>query len=146
MADEVRKKILDAGLAGRRVLVTAGAAGIGLAIVERLLTHDARVFICDVDEPAIASFSNANPKAGTIKADVSSESDVDRMFTAARAELGGLDALINNAGIAGPTGGVVLLLCEVRHHRADAKPGQRTWPCEHPGQCHIARHYRRSAD
>src|SRR5579863_6229370 len=106
MADEVRKKILDAGLAGRRVLVTAGAAGIGLAIVEQLLTHDARVFICDLDEPAIASFSNANPKAGTIKADVSSESDVDRMFTAVRAELGGLDALINNAGIAGPTGGV----------------------------------------
>ena len=106
MADEVRKRGLDAGLAGRRVLVTAGAAGIGLAIVERLLSHDARVFICDVDEAALTSFRKVNPNAGTIKADVSSESDVDRMFAAVRAELEGLDALINNAGIAGPTGGV----------------------------------------
>ena len=106
MADEVGKRGLDAGLAGRRVLVTAGAAGIGLTIVERLLSHDARVFICDVDEAALTSFRKVNPNAGTIKADVSSESDVDRMFAAVRAELEGLDALINNAGIAGPTGGV----------------------------------------
>ena len=106
MADQVQKRGLDAGLAGRRVLVTAGAAGIGLAIVERLLSHDARVFICDVDEAALTSFRKVNPNAGTIKADVSSESDVDRMFAAVRAELEGLDALINNAGIAGPTGGV----------------------------------------
>jgi NAD(P)-dependent dehydrogenase (short-subunit alcohol dehydrogenase family) len=106
MADEVRKRGLDAGLAGRRVLVTAGAAGIGLAIVERLLSHDVRVFICDVDEAALTSFRKVNPNAGTLKADVSSESDVDRMFAAVRAELEGLDALINNAGIAGPTGGV----------------------------------------
>jgi NAD(P)-dependent dehydrogenase (short-subunit alcohol dehydrogenase family) len=106
MADEVRKRGLDAGLAGRRVLITAGAAGIGLVIVERLLSYDARVFICDVDEAALNSFKKANPNAGTIKADVSSESDVDRMFAAVRAELEGLDVLINNAGIAGPTGGV----------------------------------------
>jgi NAD(P)-dependent dehydrogenase (short-subunit alcohol dehydrogenase family) len=106
MTDGVRKSNLDAGLAGRRVLVTAGAAGIGLAIVERLLFHDARVFICDIEEAALASFGEAHPGAGKIKADVSSEPDVDRMFDAVRAELGGLDALINNAGIAGPTGGV----------------------------------------
>jgi NAD(P)-dependent dehydrogenase (short-subunit alcohol dehydrogenase family) len=106
MADEAKKSAMDAGLAGRRVLVTAGAAGIGLAIVERLLFHSARVFICDIDELALASFSKANARTGAIKADVSNESDVDRMFAAVRAELGGLDALINNAGIAGPTGGV----------------------------------------
>ncbi|MEP2118337.1 SDR family oxidoreductase, partial [Bauldia litoralis] len=46
------------------------------------------------------------PDAGRIKADVSDEGDVDRMFDAAAEKLGGLDALINNAGIAGPTGGV----------------------------------------
>ncbi|MEQ9691039.1 MAG: SDR family oxidoreductase, partial [Bauldia litoralis] len=40
------------------------------------------------------------------KADVSDEGDVDRMFDAAAEKLGGLDAQINNAGIAGPTGGV----------------------------------------
>jgi NAD(P)-dependent dehydrogenase (short-subunit alcohol dehydrogenase family) len=97
---------LDMGLAGRRVLVTAGAAGIGLAVVERLLGHQAKVFVCDVDDATLRSFSKANPQAGTIKADVSSEADVDRMFAGVQTALGGLDALINNAGIAGPTGAV----------------------------------------
>jgi NAD(P)-dependent dehydrogenase (short-subunit alcohol dehydrogenase family) len=97
---------LDLGLAGRRVLVTAGAAGIGLAVVERLLDHEAKVFVCDVSDATLLSFSKANPQAGAIKADVSSEADVDRMFAAVQASLGGLDALINNAGIAGPTGAV----------------------------------------
>jgi NAD(P)-dependent dehydrogenase (short-subunit alcohol dehydrogenase family) len=97
---------LDMGLAGRRVLVTAGAAGIGLAVVERLLGHEAKVFVCDVNDATLYSFSKANPQVGAIKADVSSEADVDRMFAAVQATLGGLDALINNAGIAGPTGAV----------------------------------------
>ena len=77
---------MDAGLAGRRVLVTAGAAGIGLAIVERLLSHEARVFICDIDDAALHLFQQGQSDAGTIKADVSSESDVDRMFAAVRAD------------------------------------------------------------
>jgi NAD(P)-dependent dehydrogenase (short-subunit alcohol dehydrogenase family) len=97
---------LDAGLAGRRVLVTAGAAGIGLAIVKRLLAHGAHVFVCDVDEVALGSFAKSNPQAHAVNADVSSDADVDRMFAGVRDNLGGLDALINNAGIAGPTGAV----------------------------------------
>ena len=96
----------DTGLPGRRVLVTAGAAGIGLTVVEQLLAHGARVFVCDVDEATLHSFAKANPQADAIKADVSNEADVDRMFAAVRASFGGLDALINNAGIAGPTGAV----------------------------------------
>lgn len=97
---------LDAGLAGRRVLVTAGAAGIGLAIVERLLAYGTRMFVCDVDDAVLASFVKSHPHAQAIKADVSSEADVDRMFAALRAAFGGLDVLINNAGIAGPTGAI----------------------------------------
>jgi NAD(P)-dependent dehydrogenase (short-subunit alcohol dehydrogenase family) len=97
---------LDAGLSGRRVLVTAGAAGIGLAIVQRLLRHGARVFVCDVVDATLETFNKAHPQAGAIKADVSNEADVARMFAAIKAELGGLDALVNNAGIAGPTGAV----------------------------------------
>src|SRR6516164_1490450 len=97
---------LDMGLAGQRVLVTAGAAGIGLVVVEWLLGHKAKVFVCDVNDATLHSFSKAYPQAGVIKADVSSEADVDRMFAAVQATLGGLDALINNAGIAGPTGAV----------------------------------------
>src|SRR5580704_14853571 len=106
MTGAARATSLDGGLAGRRVLVTAGAAGIGLAIVERLLAHEASVFVCDVNDATLHSFNKAHPQAGAIKADVSNETDVDRMFAAVKSTLGGLDALINNAGIAGPTGAV----------------------------------------
>jgi NAD(P)-dependent dehydrogenase (short-subunit alcohol dehydrogenase family) len=97
---------LGAGIAGQRVLVTAGAGGIGRAIASRLIRHGARVFVCDVSDAVLEAFAADFPAGGRIKADVASEADVDRMFVAAEAHLGGLDALINNAGIAGPTGGV----------------------------------------
>jgi len=97
---------LTAGLSGQRVLVTAGAAGIGLAITDRLVRHGARVIVCDVDEAALFAFRKTHPDSPAETADVSSEADVDRLFAAASAAFGGLDALINNAGIAGPTGGV----------------------------------------
>ncbi len=97
---------LDAGLGGRRVLVTAGAAGIGLAIVERLLSHGARVLVCDVADASPEAFARAHPQAPAVKADVSSEADVERLFLKVKADFGGLDALVNNAGIAGPTGAV----------------------------------------
>ncbi len=91
---------------GTRVLVTAGASGIGRAISDLLIAHGARVHICDVSDPFLADFAKAWPAAGRSKADVASEADVERMFTEVRASLGGLDVLVNNAGIAGPTGGV----------------------------------------
>ncbi|MCP4380488.1 MAG: SDR family oxidoreductase [Hyphomicrobiales bacterium] len=97
---------LAAGVGGQRVLITAGAAGIGRAIAERLHAHGARIFVCDVDDEALAAFGRDLPDAGCIRADVADEGDVDRMVGAAGDNLGGLDALINNAGIAGPTGGV----------------------------------------
>ena len=94
------------GLSGQRVLVTAGAAGIGFAIASTLTGLGARVAICDVSGEAIAQARTALPKLFACKADVSSDGDVDTMFALVAKELGGLDALINNAGIAGPTGGV----------------------------------------
>lgn len=97
---------LAQGLAGQRVLVTAGAAGIGRAIVKRLAVHGAKLFICDVSDEALADFRAELPDAGAINADVSNADQVDRMFDAAAGHLGGLDALINNAGIAGPTGAI----------------------------------------
>jgi NAD(P)-dependent dehydrogenase (short-subunit alcohol dehydrogenase family) len=91
---------------GLRVLVTAGAGGIGRAIVDMLTVHGARIHICDVADDAIAEFRRAHPSHGVTKADVSSEADVERIFADLGETLGGLDALINNAGIAGPTGAV----------------------------------------
>jgi NAD(P)-dependent dehydrogenase (short-subunit alcohol dehydrogenase family) len=88
---------------GLRVLVTAGAAGIGRAFAETFATAGARVFICDVDPSALSAFRTAHPGIGTTEADVADPAEVDKMFDAAAAVLGGLDVLINNAGIAGPT-------------------------------------------
>ena len=92
------------GLEGKRAIVTAGAGGIGRAIARALMAAGARVHICDVDEAGIAAFEAAAPGLGATLADVADEAQVDRLFDEAEAALGGLDILINNAGIAGPTG------------------------------------------
>ena len=94
------------GLAGQRVLVTAGAGGIGLAITETLTALGARVAVCDVSDEALAAARARRGVEAAVRADVSDEAEVDAMFEAVAAALGGLDALINNAGIAGPTGGI----------------------------------------
>jgi NAD(P)-dependent dehydrogenase (short-subunit alcohol dehydrogenase family) len=88
---------------GQKVIITAGAAGIGLAIAKQFLDHGAQVFICDVDKDALDAFRQLYPKAKAIIADVADEKQVDRLFDEATAFLGGLDVLVNNAGIAGPT-------------------------------------------
>lgn len=92
--------------AGLRVVVTAGASGIGRAISDLLIDGGARVHICDVSDEFLADYRSAHPGFGATKADVASDADVARLFGEVQQTLGGLDALINNAGIAGPTGGV----------------------------------------
>ena len=91
---------------GLRVLVTAGASGIGRAISDLLIARGARVHICDVSDDFLAEFRSAHRDSGATKADVASEADVLRLFAEVESSLGGLDVLVNNAGVAGPTGGV----------------------------------------
>jgi NAD(P)-dependent dehydrogenase (short-subunit alcohol dehydrogenase family) len=91
---------------GLRAVVTAGAGGIGRAIADALIANGARVMICDVDRAALDAFRAAHPGAGATFADVAVDDDVARLFGEAQALLGGLDVLVNNAGIAGPTGAV----------------------------------------
>jgi NAD(P)-dependent dehydrogenase (short-subunit alcohol dehydrogenase family) len=86
-----------------RVLVTAGAAGIGRAFAETFGDAGAKVFICDIDQAALDAFHAARPEIGACLADVSDPKAVDALFDAATVFLGGLDVLINNAGISGPT-------------------------------------------
>ena len=81
---------------GLRVLVTAGGAGIGRAIAQTFRDHGARVHTCDID---------AKTKPDTVT-DVSVVGQVDKLFEEVQKNLGGLDVLVNNAGIAGPTGKV----------------------------------------
>ncbi len=88
---------------GLRVLITAGAAGIGRAMASLFHEHGARVHICDIDEQALAECGRTLPAVTQTIADVSRHADVERLFADVRASLGGLDVLVNNAGIAGPT-------------------------------------------
>ncbi len=94
---------MDVSAQGLRVLVTAGAAGIGRAITQTFAEHGARVHICDVDETALAGAKRALPAVTQTVADVARLADVERLFADVKRELGGLDVLVNNAGIAGPT-------------------------------------------
>jgi NAD(P)-dependent dehydrogenase (short-subunit alcohol dehydrogenase family) len=95
---------MNTSAAGLRVLVTAGAAGIGRAIAQAFVAHGARVHICDVDRGALEEAKRVLPQVTQSVTDVASPAEVDRLFADVKRELGGLDVLVNNAGIAGPTG------------------------------------------
>lgn len=97
---------MDMGLSGARVIVTAGAGGIGLEIARAFLAEGARVEVCDVDAAALARLSATDPNLGAHRCDVAERGDVKTFLETAIGRLGGLDVLVNNAGIAGPTGRV----------------------------------------
>lgn len=88
----------------KRVLITAGASGIGLAMAQAFSAAAATVMVCDADEAALQRLRLDLPGIATCQADVSNEGDVERLFHELDRQLGGLDVLVNNAGIAGPTG------------------------------------------
>ena len=91
---------MELNLSGARVIVTAGANGIGRAIVDGFLSEGARVATCDIDETALASLPG---EVMARRVDVA-DADALRAFVAAAIDaLGGLDCLVNNAGVAGPT-------------------------------------------
>jgi NAD(P)-dependent dehydrogenase (short-subunit alcohol dehydrogenase family) len=87
----------------RRVLVTAGASGIGKHIAAAFLAGGDRVYACDIAADALAAAAADLPGLETGLCDVGDRAAVERMVAEAAAELGGLDILVNNAGIAGPT-------------------------------------------
>ncbi len=98
--------------AGLRVLVTAGASGIGRVIAETFASAGARIHICDISAQALDGCACEQPDWGMTRCDVSSEEEVNQLFVDAKHHLGGLDVLVNNAGIAGPTAGVDEMLGE----------------------------------
>jgi len=88
------------GLSEKRVLITGGAAGIGAATAARFLEEGSRVVVLDRDDAAIDRLKSELPGiTGFLQADVSDPDDVGRGFEELQALLGGLDILINNAGI-----------------------------------------------
>ncbi len=84
----------------QRVLITAGASGVGRAMAEAFAARGARVWVADVDGSAL----NTCPDGwGRSRVDVADEAAMAAMFDAIRQEWGGLDVVCANAGIAGPT-------------------------------------------
>ena len=94
---------MELRLDGKRAVITAGAAGIGRVTLETLVEAGAKVVTCDVDQAAIDRLRGEIPTVPAIVADAAEPADIDRLFALANEQLGGLDILINNAGIAGPT-------------------------------------------
>jgi NAD(P)-dependent dehydrogenase (short-subunit alcohol dehydrogenase family) len=96
-------------LAGKRVVVTAGGNGIGLEIARAFAAAGSRVVVCDIRPESLELLAENLPDVHSCIADVSREEDVASMFEFVDRKLGGLDVLVNNAGIAGPTGGIETL-------------------------------------
>jgi NAD(P)-dependent dehydrogenase (short-subunit alcohol dehydrogenase family) len=90
----------------QRVLVTAGASGIGREIARAFAANGAKVFVCDIDAKALEALAKELPGVTAQPCDMASRADIERMVPAAIEALGGLDVLVNNAGIAGPTAAV----------------------------------------
>jgi NAD(P)-dependent dehydrogenase (short-subunit alcohol dehydrogenase family) len=89
-----------------RVLVTAGASGIGAAVARAFHEAGAQVHVCDIDRSALDRLSTEVPGITGSMADASVPADVDLVFDDVQGSLGGLDVLVNNAGIAGPTAAI----------------------------------------
>jgi len=99
------------GLKGKRVLITGGASGIGAATAARFLEEGSSVVVLDRDAKGRKQIQDQLPKlAGTVDADVSNLKQVGAAFAEAVRMMGGVDVLINNAGIS------------IRHNFLDITP------------------------
>jgi NAD(P)-dependent dehydrogenase (short-subunit alcohol dehydrogenase family) len=87
----------------KRVLITGGGAGIGFAIARGFHSGGATVYVCDSDAAALEHAARALPGLLTQRCTVGDRAEVTAMVTDAAQRLGGLDVLVNCAGIGGPT-------------------------------------------
>nr|MDO8134657.1 SDR family oxidoreductase [Candidatus Njordarchaeum guaymaensis] len=86
-------------LKGKRVVITGGASGIGLATARRFLEESARVFIIDWNREALDGVLSENPRLTGACGDVSKPEEMKKTFKKIDEILGGIDVLISNAGI-----------------------------------------------
>lgn len=91
---------------GLRVFISGAASGIGRTAADMLIAHGARLHVTDVSEDALADFRAVHPAHVADRADVADEDAMRAVFATIERDWGGLDVLVNNAGVAGPTGGV----------------------------------------
>jgi 3-oxoacyl-[acyl-carrier protein] reductase len=95
---------VDLGLDGKRVLVTGGSKGLGFAIAAELIREGARVAICARNEEEVVAAGRELGAAHAQAADVTEPNQVQAFVDDSAQALGGIDALVNNAGRAHPGG------------------------------------------
>ncbi|MDG2473842.1 MAG: SDR family oxidoreductase [Paracoccaceae bacterium] len=86
-----------------KVIITAGASGIGLETAKAFLANGAKVVICDIDEEALESVKQKYSEINTQFCNVANSDETEKFIEIAANQLGGIDTLVNNAGIGGPT-------------------------------------------
>ena len=92
-------KLLD----GQRALITGAGSGIGKVMAQHFEKAGARIWICDADTNNLEQSLKENPDWNGTPCDISDENQVDQLFKEMSDSFGGLEILVNNAGIAGPT-------------------------------------------
>ena len=86
-----------------RVLITAGGSGIGKEIARAFMAIGSKVSVCDIDITAMNATAMELPGLIAMPCDMSKLHDIEQMVAGCVEEMGGLDVLVNNAGISGPT-------------------------------------------
>lgn len=113
----------------QRVLVTAGASGIGLAIARAFAHHGAAVLVTDINPEAVRQAQTLGVHA--VVSNAADEDQVRQLASIVQERLGGLDVLVNNAGVAGPTGPIETL---------DADDWKMTFDVNVHGQFYCIKH------
>ena len=125
------QSFLPVDATGMRVLVTAGGNGIGRTIAAAFRERGAHVFVCDVSPGALDEMRALLPDVPAELVDVADPAAVAGMFASVKRAFGGLDVLVNNAGIAGPT---------ARVEDVTAEALEETLAVNVSSQFHCARH------
>ena len=87
----------------RKVFISAGGSGIGRCIAEAFLKQGDDVFVCDINQQSLQQFKQDYPQLQIAYCDLGQMHAIQPMFETAMQALGGLDILVNNTGISGPT-------------------------------------------
>jgi NAD(P)-dependent dehydrogenase (short-subunit alcohol dehydrogenase family) len=102
-------------LNNKKIIISAGASGIGWATAKVCLSKGAYVYLCDIDNKSLNKIKKhplANKKLFYYECDASDEDDVSNFFSQVNKKTKKIDALINNVGVAGPTGTIEKLSSE----------------------------------
>ena len=102
-------------LNNKKIIISAGASGIGWATAKVCLSKGAYVYLCDIDNKSLNKIKKhplANKKLFYYECDASDEDDVSNFFSQVNRKTKKVDALINNVGVAGPTGTIEKLSSE----------------------------------